>query len=104
MACDLQVDATGAADFTGPSGKTVNVVVKGTAGVATMTGALYAGSSISTNPATFAIQAGDRLLDLMIDNTVAGDVTLLTCDDGSVLDRFRFDRNNPARIYDIHGS
>jgi len=103
MACNLRSDPTGAADFLGTTGQRVSASVKGTTGVAVLTGAHYAGVKISVNPATFTIQSGDKLLDLLIDNTVAGDVTLLLCDDGTVLDRFHFDRNNPARLYDVRG-
>jgi hypothetical protein len=103
MACNLTIDPTGASDFTGATGKAVNLSIKGSSGIASMTAARYAGANISVNPATLTIQTGDNTLSLMIDNTVPGDVTVLVCDDGTVLNRFRFDANNPARFYDVRG-
>jgi hypothetical protein len=104
MSCNLERDSTGAADFKGTTGKQASLSLKGTAGVATMTAARYAGNNISINPATFTIQSGDKIFDMTVDNTLPGDLTLLVCDDdGSVLHRFRFDRNNPAIFKDVRG-
>jgi hypothetical protein len=104
MACNLQLDSSHVADFTGKTGDSVSVSVKGTSGDAVFTGGFYAGAKIPINPATFVIKAGDNLLDLVVENTLSGDITLIVCDaDGSVLDRYRYDRNNPVRIYDVRG-
>ncbi len=103
MACNLQVDPSGTADLTGPSGKSVTVGIAGTTGKASIVGAIYAGKKITAKPPTFTILAGDNMLDLMIDNNVSGDVTVLSCADGTVLERFRFDRNNPAILLDVRG-
>jgi hypothetical protein len=105
MACNLQPDPTGAADFTGKTGSSVSLSVQGTTGTATFVGGFYASAAIPPplNPAKFTIKAGDNLLDLVIENTLSGDITLLKCDDGTVLDRFHYDRNNPARNYDVKG-
>jgi hypothetical protein len=104
MACNLKNDLTHNADFTGKTGASVSLSVEGTAGSASFTGAFYAGASIPINPATFVIAAGDNVLDLVVENTLSNDITLITCDaDGSVLDRFRFDRNNPTMLFDVKG-
>jgi|HubBroStandDraft_5_1064220.scaffolds.fasta_scaffold304013_2 hypothetical protein len=103
MACNLSPDPTGAADFTGATGKIVTVSAEGTSGTAQITGGFYAGKNIPVGPTSFTIAKDDQILDLVFENTLAGDPTLLLCDDGTVLDRFRFDRNNPARNYDVKG-
>ena len=104
MACNLAHDPTGLADFVGTTGKAVNLTVKGTKGTAKFTGAFYAGAAIPFDPkVSFTIQADDKLLDVVVENTLSGDLTMIVCDDGTVLDRFPFDRNNPAQNYDVKG-
>jgi|ERR1039457_558377 hypothetical protein len=105
MACNLSKDPSGAADFVGSTGKTVSLTVNGTAGSTTVIKAFYAGAPVaSTSPVSFTIKSGDQLLELVIENTLAADPTMVVCDDGTLLDRFRFDRNNPVRIYDVRGT
>ena len=104
MACNLTPDPTHAADFIGKAGDSVSLSVKGSVGTARITGGFYAGAAIPINPATFVIQPGDNVLDLVIENTLSNDVTLLICEaDSSVLDRFHYDRNNPVLLYDVKG-
>ena len=103
MACNLQPDPPIPTHFAGTTRNAVNLTLKGTTGNARMIAARYAGANISTNPATFNIQAGSPTLSLTGDNDVPGDITQLLCDDGSVLHDFPFDPNDPNIFYTIRG-
>lgn len=103
MACNLRIDPTAAADLTGPAGTSATVTIKGTNGNASIVAALYNQKSLTPPTPTLTIVKGDALLDLMVNNTLPGDVTTIACVDGTILKRFRFDRNNPAILLDVRG-
>ena len=103
MACNLQADPPNPTNFKGTTGDSVSLTVKGTDGTARMIAARYAGSNISTNPATFNVQAGSQILSLTFDNDTPGDLTQLLCDDGSLLFQFPFDHNDPNIFFIIRG-
>ena|SRR5438105_1419637 len=106
MSCCLTPSTGAKEDFTGATGCQVTLNVKGS-GVA-LVHVRYAEKAVTSDPPTFDIQNGGKMLVVVAEGAKPGVMIQLleACDDATdqVLDRFHYDPMNPARGYIVRGT
>jgi hypothetical protein len=108
MACNLKLSSTADADFVGNVGSNATLLLTSADDpVADIVTVRYAGQDVGGPPFQFSIQAGMKLLVVLVEATVPGALLELRedCGDGSsnLLDSFHYDPGNPANGYVVKG-